>query len=165
MISRQSLCKILSVSIAIAASMAVHADENASRDPAPGLSFRYQRSQEEARTIRQFEGKVEAVEGVIYVYATIQMGPTNPIKYVDGFPEWRPQGTAVAANKPPATSASGESVPAGFRIVEHKPSPDGRPQFLETIALGNRVEDKFVPAIRFGLGNDRQHDGLASICS
>lgn len=165
MMSQPSLFKTLGLFVVVAATIAVHAGENASRDRPPGLSFRYQRSQEKAKTIRQFEGKVKAVEGVIYVYATIHIGPANPIKYVDGLPEWRPQGTAVATSKPPETSAPGESVPAGFKIEDQKPSPDGRPQFLETIALGSRVADKFVPAIRFGLGNDRQHDGLAGICA
>jgi len=154
----------LSCIVALSA-MGVSADDNFPPDQPSGLSFRYERSAKEAKTIRQFEGKLQPVEGVVYVYATIHMGPANPVKYVKGLPEWRPQGTAVATNKPQDTSAPRQSAPAGFNIQEQKPSPDGRPQFLETIALGSRVADKFMPAIRFGLGNDRQHDGLASVCA
>jgi len=77
--------------------------------------------------------------------------------------EWRPEGTLVATDKPQDHVAAIDTVPGGFEIQEQKPLPDGRPQFLETIALGSRVADKFVPAVRFGLGNDRQHDGLASV--
>jgi hypothetical protein len=163
-IKAPSLFKILSLSIVIAANLAVYADENPSRERPPGLAFRYERPAEGAATIRHFEGALPPVEGVVYVYATIQMGPANPIKYVGGLPEWWPEGAVVATHKPQETVDPGDSAPAGFKFEEQRPASDGRPQFLQTIALGSRTEDKFVPAIRFGLGNDRQHDGLASVC-
>ena len=34
--------------------------------------------------------KVEAVQGGVYVYATFEMGPANPIEYVNGPPQWIP---------------------------------------------------------------------------
>ena len=161
----QRIPVLLSCIVAVTAA-GVSADERLSPDPPAGLSFRYERPAEGAATIRQYEGKLPPVDGIVYVYATIHMGPANPVKYVHGLPEWRPQGTAVTTNKPQDASAPGESAPGGFEIQEQRPLlPDGRPQFLETIALGSRVADKFVPALRFGLGNDRQHDGLASVCA
>lgn len=127
------------------------------QDDSLGLSFRYERSAAtEAATIHVIEGKVNPIDGVAYIYATIQMEPANPINYVDGRPEWRPDGSAVAANEPPETpkNTTKETVPGGFEIQEQKALPEGHPQFLQTIALGSRGDGTFTPAVRFGLGND-----------
>jgi len=39
---------------------------------------------------------IEPVEKIVYVYATIEMGPVNPIKYVDGLPQWLPDSAPVS---------------------------------------------------------------------
>ena len=128
-----------------------------------GLSFRYKSASDGAATIRLHEGRVKPVAGVVYVYATIHMGPANPINYVGGLPEWRPKGAVVATDKPQALIAAKETVPGGFEIQEHKPLPDGHPQFLQTIALGRREAGQFTPAIRFGLGNDGRGEQRAHV--
>lgn len=115
-IKAQSPFIVLSLSIVIAANLAVDADENPSREHPPGLAFRYERPAEGAATIRHFEGALPPAEGVVNVYATIQMGPANPIKYVGGLPEWRPEGAVVATHKPQETVDPGDSAPAGFKF-------------------------------------------------
>ena len=94
----QRIPVLLSCIVAVTAA-GVSADERLSPDPPAGLSFRYERPAEGAATNRQFVGKLPPVEGVVYVYATVHMGPANPIKYVGGLPEWRPAGAVVEPNK------------------------------------------------------------------
>ena len=144
--------------------MAAPPDTSAPRDQPSGLSLRYERAGKEGQTICRIERELQPDEGCVYVYATIHTGPANPLKHVGGLPEWRPEGGVVATDTPQDVSAPRPSAPAGFETQERQPLPDGQPQFLETIALGRRVADKFLPAIRFGLSNDRQHAGLASVC-
>ena len=142
---------------------ALSRDENAARDRVSGLSFRYERSAEGVATNRQFVGKVPPVEGVVYVYATIHMGPANPIKYVGGLPEWRPKGAVVETDKPRVGTTAKETVPGGFEVQEQKPLPDWHPQLLEVIAVGTRRDGKFSPAVRFGLGNDGRGEKMAHV--
>ena len=95
----------------------VSADERPSPDPPAGLSFRYGRAAEGAATSRHFVGKVPPVAGVVYVYATIHMGPANPINYVNG-----PQPatgspisiSSITSSKwTPAPTATNKATPAG----------------------------------------------------
>jgi len=127
-----------------------------------GLSFEHEGARE---SIQVCEGEVEAVEGTVYVYATIQMGPSNPLNYVNGMPEWRPDGAVVAPEGPGDVDSAGgeELVPGGFVIQEQKPLPEGHPQFLETIALGSKVEGQFTPVVRFGLADDRRGEEQAHV--
>ena len=143
--------------------VAAPSDGGASSPDSAGLSFRYKRPAEGVATIHQFEGKLPPVEGVVDVYATIHMGPANPINYVNGLPEWRPQGAVVATDQPPDLVAAKETVPGGFEIQEHKPLSDGHPQFLQTISLGSREAGQFTPAIRFGLANDGRGEKRAHV--
>lgn len=163
MINPQALLEALTLSVVIAATIGVRAQDDISRDQPSGLSFRYERSARDTKTIRQFEGKVDSVEGVVHVCATIQMGPANPIRYVDGLPEWQPAGDVVEINKSQVPTFTRETVPGGFEIQEHEPLPDGHPQLLEVIALGTRRDGKFTPAVRFGLGNDGRGEKMAHV--
>ena len=141
-------------------------DEPPPSNDAPGLSFHYHRSPaDEPALIRTFRGPVDPVSDVIYIYATVHMGPANPIKYVDGVPQWRPKGTGVAAEKLNDAAAGEDGEPDGFELQQRKPLPDRQPQFLQTVAVGTRSGGEFTPVVRFGLGNDRQHEGLASVCA
>ena len=38
---------------------------------------------------------IKAVKGEVYIYATFKMGGANPIKLVDGVPQWNPDGQLV----------------------------------------------------------------------
>ena len=158
----QRIPVLLSCIVAVTAA-GVSADERLSPDPPAGLSFRYERPAEGAATNRQFVGKLPPVEGVVYVYATVHMGPANPIKYVGGLPEWRPAGAVVEPNKTRVPTIAKETVPGGFEVQEQKPLPDGHPQLLEVIAVGTRRDGKFTPAVRFGLGNDGRGEKMAHV--
>jgi len=125
----------------------------------PALSFQHEGARD---SLQVYEGEIEAVEGTVYVYATIHMGPANPLNYVDGMPQWRPEGV-VAAVEGLGDVGAEEAVPAGFVVQEQKPIPEDRPQFLETIALGSEVEGQFTPVVRFGLADDRRMGGRAHV--
>jgi hypothetical protein len=102
-----------------------------------------------------YEADVESFEGTVYLYATLWMGPVNPLRWVDGAPEWCPGGLPASPDGP---VGGGEiEVPGGFAMrFDHPPAPDreGRPRFLQTIAVGQRRGGGFHPAARFGLADD-----------
>ncbi len=135
------------------------ADE-ASKDDSPGLSFRYDKADSKDHATRVYTGEIAPRGDVIFIYATIVMGPANPLRLVDGVPEWSPAGTA-AVEVPLAVDE--ETALGGFVIQEQKPIPDARPQFLETIALGTTTDGKFVPALKFGLGDDRRAEEMLHV--
>ena len=118
-------------------------------------------------SFRVSDAKVEPVEGTVYAYATIRMGPANPIRYVQGMPQWRP-GAAPPAETVDQSAAKKkaetiEAVPGGFDMkFEYPPVPkrEGRPRFLETITLGQKTNGKFEPAVKFGLADDGRAENL-----
>ena len=112
---------------------------------------------------RVYEVAVEPVEGTVYVYGTIHMGPANPIKYVNGIPEWRPIGPTVEGSVDTATS--GKAASGGFVLREQKPVTGDPPQILQSIAVGRKADEKFTPIARFGMGNDGRHGGGANVCA
>jgi hypothetical protein len=121
------------------------------------LSFRYDDNQAAgpAGSARICQGSVESIAGVVYIYATFQMGPANPIRYLpNGAPEWRPDSLSAHEPGPQPRDTRESGLPAGFLVREHKPAPDSHPRFLQTVALGRQVGGEFVPVVRFGLGND-----------
>lgn len=120
-----------------------------------GLSFRYEQPADGAKVTQLYQGSVKSVGDVVYVYATVQMGPANPIPFAGGLPQWRPQGAPAA----PVTKKLDQDQAAalgGFVVQKRKPIPKDRPQFLEVIALGQQVGGQFVPVVRFGLADDRR---------
>ena len=135
----------------------------ASTQSRPGsLSFRHEGGRE---SLQSWEGAVETVEGTVYVYATMHIGPANPIGYVNGMPQWRPDGAVVPTkgSSEANSAAAQEAALGGFVIQEQKPMPEGHPQFVETIALGSKAEGRFTSALRFGLGNDRRGQERAHV--
>lgn len=125
------------------------------------LSFRYGAAGTEG-ALRVYDGEINAVAGTVHLYATFAMGPANPIRYVNGLPEWQPRATEEAVGVPPGGS---DETPAfgGFVVQEHKPLPEERPQFLETVTLGQKTGDQFAPAVRFGLADDRRAQEKAQV--
>ena len=116
-----------------------------------GLSFSRQQG-----TDYLTEVKVKPVEGNAYIYATIQMGPANPIKYVKGLPQWLPIAESTEKDKakdPKELKAEGHFI-EDFEIT--KAGPADKSHFLQTISIGRQTGDKFTPAIRFGLANDNR---------
>jgi len=126
---------------------------DAARAAPPGLSFQHEGDRESSQV---YEGEVEVVEGVVYIYATIHMGPAYPLNYVNGRPEWRQKGAVIMAEDLGEVDSAGarEAALGGFVLQEQKPMPEAQPQFLETIALGSKAEGQFTPVARFGLAND-----------
>lgn len=112
--------------------------------------------------LRIYEGKISPVEGTVYIYATFQMGPANPIRYVEGAPEWRPQPAPSAEDLQPGKTDEVD-VLGGFVVQEQKPSPEDHPQFLETVALGHKADTPCTPVIRFGLADDRRAQEKAHV--
>ncbi len=131
------------------------------------FSFRYDdgKSGQSGGLIRVYEGELDPVEGTVYVYATFEMGPANPIDYVNGLPEWRPEGIEAPATAAGAVeSVEADALLGGFVVQEQRPDPEGQPQYLETVTLGEEADGTFIPAVRFGLANDRRAVGKAHVC-
>jgi len=121
------------------------------------LSFRYEDAQATGPggSARVCEGLAGPIEGVVYVYATFEMGPANPVRFLEnGAPEWGLTGDRPAQAGLPRPARRNSGVPDGFVVREHRPAPDSHPRFLETVVLGQQVGDEFAPVVRFGLGND-----------
>lgn len=89
----------------------------------------------------------------MHVYATLHVGPANPARLADGTPEWLPPGAAAI---PVATELDQETALGGFVVQPQRPIAEGRPQFLQVIALGWKERGDFVPIVRFGLADDRR---------
>ena len=136
------------------------AAECAAGDPRP-LSVRYV-PHKEPKSFQAFEARIDPVSGKACVYGTIHMGPANPIRYVGGIPEWRPEssekGEPEANDHSPSDNVV--EVPGGFVMKdEHPPVPrrEGRPRMLQTIILGRQgttADAKAKPILRFGLADD-----------
>ena len=129
-------------------------------DDSPGLSFRFDARQSGDHASRVYSSQIALSGDVLYIYATMSMGPANPIRLVDGHPEWRPEGSTSAA-APPDTDQ--ETALGGFVVQDEKPIAAGRPQFLETVSLGTKKNGKFVPALKVGLGDDRRAEDLLHV--
>jgi len=135
----------------------------------PQLSLRYDEAApaDAAEAVRIYEAEVPPVAGTVYVYATIQMGPVNPINYVDGLPEWRPESTPAPAGADQGAGAEEDDGMGGFIMKEHHPPApgrEGRPQFLETVTLGHNTDGQFIPVVRFGLADDGRAQEQAMVC-
>lgn len=141
--------------------------ETADKGP-PKLFVKYDESipTKEARGFRVCDAEVRAVRGTAYVYATIRMGPVNPIRHVDGMPEWQPsiKRGPKKVEMPTMHEKRGEiEVPGSFVMMfEHPPAPksEGRPRFLQTIIVGQRVGKGLRPIIKFGLADDGRAENL-----
>jgi len=101
--------------------------------------------------------KTKSVGGTVYVYATFDMGPVNPVEYKDGLLIWRP-GSVVKTE----VIESGEIRADSKIMTEHKQSQKTdakKSPVLQAISLGEQKDGKFTPAVRFGLGNDNRVAG------
>jgi len=110
------------------------------------LSFQYE-AEGATATLRVYEAEIGRAEGTVFVYATFRMGPVNPLRLVEGGPEWRP-GSRPAVDK---------DLPAELDETEE------RPPFLETVALGQKLGEQFRPVLRFGLADDRRAQEKAQV--
>lgn len=104
-----------------------------------------------------YEGAISPVEGTVYIYATFQMGAANPLRWTEGRPEWLPSA------RPPSGPTASADLPEGWEVREEEPSPEGRPQFLETVDLGPKTDGEFLSVIRFGLADDRRAEEKAHV--
>ncbi|MFC1677755.1 sialidase family protein [Planctomycetota bacterium] len=117
--------------------------------------------------------KIESVEGLVYVYGTIEMGPVNPVKYIDGKPQWRPESDKPTDTKSKDIEAGGENAyemgPEAYMKKlksSGQPLSGGKAQGLAIITLGQQLDGKFTPIIRFGLADDnraKKDSGMAHI--
>ena len=119
------------------------------------LAVGYRGTVNAERVMKVFEATVLPVMENVYIYATIHMGPSNPIKYLKGVPQWGSAGVEETGVQPAHSKA--------FKLLHRKPA--GPAEFLQTLAVGQKLAGKFSPMVRFGLGNDgRRHDG-ADVCA
>ncbi len=128
-----------------------------------GLSFHYWSGDtaNSSGELRVFDGPMNPVKGVIYIYATIGPIKANPLRFVNGAPDWKPENSPVKSVETGAVQES--SVPGGFVIQEKRPLPDDHPQFLQTIVIGDKSETGFTPVVRFGLADDRRAENKALV--
>lgn len=128
-----------------------------------GLSFRYDSDGASrcAGELRVFEDALKPVRGIVYVYATFGAIVKNPIRFVSNVPEWQPSAAPIETEVMGTEQDSAAGDP--FVVQENKPFPAGRTQFLETIALGQKSGAEFVPALRFGLADDRRAEENALV--
>jgi hypothetical protein len=118
----------------------------ASDDPPQGWSFQYQQSQPLAQAepgLRGQQMKLGPLTGEIYVYATFDALPTNPVAYAGNAP------TAKQKSPSGATFIMPESYPP-----PPKEKTPGEPRGRQFLTLGQRTGETFQPAVRFGV-----HDG------
>ncbi len=102
------------------------------------------------RGLRTHEVAIEEVTGRVYVYATFDMGPANPIKYVDGVPQLQPaRGEAGAVSAP----AGGDAAGYYFRDLSTLAENPEQPQQLQMVALGQQTAEGFTVALKFGLAD------------
>ena len=98
---------------------------------------------------------VGPVKGVVYAYATFEMGPANPIDLVDGKPQW-----LVSAAKPSDQEMQDGEVRLGARVMTTSrpaaPGPANDSHFFENVTLGQKVGDELSSAMKFGLANDNR---------
>ncbi|MBT3342224.1 MAG: exo-alpha-sialidase, partial [Gemmatimonadetes bacterium] len=103
---------------------------------------------------------VSGSANTIHVYATVHMGPANPVDYVGGVPCWIPPQVAQATvGESTEAAASGLHAAALGGFVpgqEWDDLPEHLPPFLHVIELGTGDGDAFVPVVRFGLADDRR---------
>ena len=102
--------------------------------------------------------QIEPVKGVVYVYATFEMGPVNPIEYVNGKPVWRPESAKEKAKVSGELEADSRAWDPEKIWTEQKKLKEVPEQlrYLDVVTLGQQDGAKFIPAIRFGLGNDNR---------
>ena len=128
------------------------------------LSFVYQDGRAVAESqsgLRVHEASLDAVRGKVHVYATFEMGPVNPLKYVEGRPQWRETvDQAGQAGGVETTETAGFIEDKTAVVAQRK----GQPQNLQIVSLGEKAGEKFTPALRFGLANDgRAPVGVAHV--
>ena len=99
--------------------------------------------------------EVGPAKGVVYAYATFEMGPANPIDLVDGKPKW-----PVSAAKPSDQAKQDGEVRLGARVMTTSrpaaPGPANDSHFFEIVTLGQKVGDELSSAMKFGLANDNR---------
>ena len=93
------IASLLFVGLANCATAAPEATDSL-YDDSPGLSFRFDARQSGDHASRVYSSQIALSGDVLYIYATMSMGPANPIRLVDGHPEWRPEGSTSAAAPP-----------------------------------------------------------------
>ena len=96
--------------------------------------------------------EVGPAKGVVYAYATFEMGPANPIDLVDGKPKW-----LVSEAKPSDQQKQDGEVRLGARVMTTSrpatPGPANESHFFEIVTLGQKVDDELSSAMKFGLAN------------
>jgi len=118
------------------------------------FAFRDGRSIAQSKVgLRGHEAKFEPVSGQVHLYATFDMGPSNPLPFVDGRPQWRNDET------PAEPSERGDVTDTDGFSLGPQPKPDvkrsaDQPQFLQVVTLGEKSGEKFTAALRFGLADD-----------
>ncbi len=117
-----------------------------------GISFKHEDgSGPTERGTRVHDVQLQQVAGQVYVYATFEMGPANPIDYAGGMPQW---GTSTATAGAPGSIAG--DVLAQGPVTDDRPAAQlpEEPKQLQALTLGQKAGGQFLPAVTFGLGND-----------
>ncbi|MFC1675660.1 sialidase family protein [Planctomycetota bacterium] len=131
---------------------------------AKGLSFE-RTAKSEFLTVKS----IKAVKGQVYIYATFKMGDTNPIKLVDGVPQWNPEAELVHETWAGKLTGLGpeESVKTvGKKTGDPRKGKIGSTlgsRYLETVTLAQRDGDEFVTVLRFGLAKPNGHADKAYV--
>ena len=142
----------LTLTLACLVMVTVITEPLSAETPKP-LTFTYKNGQPVKNSkvgLRGHEAKLKPAAGQVYAYATFDMGPSNPMKFVDGRPQWR---NDEAPSKP------GEVTDTDGFSLGPQPKPDvtrsaDQPQFLQVITLGEKSGEKFTTALRIGLADD-----------
>jgi hypothetical protein len=155
------MVKICSTALVITACMVLEPFSAGAAGPQP---FSWQDGHPVADSkagLRGHEASVQPMNGMVYVYATFDMGSVNPLKCIDGRPQWRENG------KSPAVGERGVPSPSNTHFIQPEPAVTrsaDQPQNLQIVTLGEEADGKFTPAVRFGLADDgRAQAGMAHL--
>ena len=105
------------------------------------LSFDYTKGKSTAEFgKRTHQVDIKKVKNQVFVYATFQMGPTNPITYEDGLPKF----VRSAAKK--AGDLVGADVTFEQELLREKETAKNvvQPKHLQVITLGENSDGKFA---------------------
>ncbi|MFA6549581.1 MAG: hypothetical protein WCT39_06635, partial [Candidatus Margulisiibacteriota bacterium] len=128
------------------------------------LSFNYGNGQSVANSnvgLRGHEAKLPKLTGKVYIYATFDMGSSNPLKCIDGRPNWQQD------NDQSAKVENGKATASDTFFIQPEPAVKrdaNQPQNLQIVTLGEKTGQIFTPVIQFGLADDgRAPVGMAHV--
>ncbi len=117
----------------------------------PGFDeFRSSNSEKEGKQFKEY--KIDPVSGFFYVYATVKMGPVNPVEYIHNIPQWQPENNNGENASKLDQGKKEESREQAWQFFESGIEKENSqvknlPKFLQVIELGSEKDKDFLPLV------------------